>query len=204
MAFLEFLTQNGSRSQSLSSYVSVLRHYFRLYDIQTLPLDHRKIQLFVKSVSINSSYMPQLKANITTPLLIKIAKACDRLKHGFLYKTIFLVAYFGFLHLSNMVPPSSSTFDPSRHFLIGDVIFGSPGAHVIVKWGKAMQGSNKHQVVQLPSLPSSPLCLVSALKFLLSSIKAPPSSPLFLIPSPTGLFPISAPMVSATLSKILD
>ena len=99
--------------------------------------------------------MPRHKANIAIPLLIKMVKACDLLKFGFVYKAIFLVAYFGFLRLSNMAPSSSSTFNSSRHFLVGDVIFGPPGANIIVKWGKAMQCSNKHQVVQLPSLPSS-------------------------------------------------
>ena len=203
LGFLEFLTQNGSRSHSLASYVSVLRHYFKLYDIQTSVLDHRKVHLFIKSVSINAPYIPRHKANITIPILTKIVKACDLLKFGFLYKAIFLMAYFGFLRLSNMAPSSSSAFDPSRHFLVGDVIFGSPGAHIIVKWAKAMQHANKHQVVQLPLLSPSPLCPVSALKSLISTIRAPPSAPLFLFPSPSGNFPISAPMVSSTLTKIL-
>ena len=86
---------------------------------------------------------------------------------------------------------------------MGDVIFGSPGVHIIVKWGKVMQGSNKHQVVQLSSLSASPLCPVSAHKKLISTIKVSSSFPLFLFPSPKGNFHISSPMVTSTLSKIL-
>ena len=114
LGFLEFLTQNGSHSHSLASHV--LRHYFKLYDIETSTLDHRKVHLFIKSVSMNAPFVPTHKANITIPILTKIVKACDLLKFGFLYKAIFLMAYFGFLRLSNMAPSSSSAFDPSCHF----------------------------------------------------------------------------------------
>ena len=182
LAFLEFLTKNGTTSSSLTSYVSSLRHYFKIFDLDLAPLDHRKVHLFIKSVSINAPYSPRYKANFTIPVLLKLVKACDKFPLGVIYKSAFLLAYFAFLRLSNIAPSSSSSFDPSRHFLRGDIIFGPPGAHIIVKWAKAMQGSTKHQVVQIPSLPSSPLCPVSALKSLLQSVTAPPSAPLFLSP----------------------
>ena len=85
---------------------------------------------------------------------------------------------FGFLRLSNMPPSFASSFDSSHHLMRGDVIFGTPGAHIIVKWAKAMQCSSKHRVVQIPSLPNCPLCPVSALKAILS-YPAPPSAPFF-------------------------
>ena len=133
LAFLEFLTQHGTRAHSLSTYVSVLRHFFQIYEIETHALSHRKIHLFIKSVSINSSYCPKYKATFTIPLLTKLVHACNSIHHGFIYKAIFLLAYFAFLRLSNMAPSSSKMFDATRHFLRSDVIFGPPGAHIIVK-----------------------------------------------------------------------
>ena len=202
LAFLEFLMQNGSRAQSLASYVSVLKHYFRLCDVDASGLSHRKIQLFTKSVS-NSVYMPKYKANITISLLLKIVQNRDALTYGQVYKAVFLLAYFAFLRLSNVVPTSAKAFDVTRNLLRSDIIFGPPGAHIILKWGKAMQAANAHQVVQIPSLPSSPLCPVSALKSLLHAVPASSSSPLFLLPLPSGLSILTAPMVSATFSKII-
>ena len=144
LSFLEFLTQNGSRTQSLTSYVSVLRHYFKLYDVDTTPLDHGKVHLFVKSVSINSTYTPRFETYLTIPLLLKLVKACDQLRFGYVYKSIFLLAYFDFLRSSNLAPSSSKLFDPTHHFLHSDVILGTPGAYIIFKWAKAMQGSTKY------------------------------------------------------------
>ena len=154
-------------------------------------------------MSINAPYTPRYKANFSIPLLLKLIKSCDKFPLGFIYKAAFLLAYFAFLRLSNIASSSSTSFDPTRHFLRGDIIFGPPGAHVIVKWAKAMQGSTKHQVIQIPSLPSSPLCPVSALTSLLQSITAPSSAPHFLSPPPSSR-PITAPMISATLSRLLS
>ena len=130
---MEFLVRNGSRSQALNSYVSVLRHYFRLLDVPYSALSHGKIHLFIKSIAMNSAYLPKFKAKFTVPILLQLVKACDSFLSGFIYKSIFLLAYFAFLCLSNLAPSSSSKFDPTRNFTRGDVIFGPPGAHVIIK-----------------------------------------------------------------------
>ena len=203
LAFLELLTQHGSRAHSLTSYISVLRHYFKFYDIDSAPLAHRKVHLFIKSVSMNSVYVPKFKANITISLLCKIVSKCDSMTYGCVYKAVFLLAYFAFLHLSNLVPISAKSFDVTRNLLRSDVIFGSPGAHVIIKWSKAMQSSSSHQVVQIPTLHPSPLCPVAALKALLRFVPVSSSSPLFLLPLPSGLSILTSSMVSSTLSRIV-
>ena len=153
---------------------------------------------------MNSEYNPRYKANFTIPLLHKLVEACDQMSQGHVYKAVFLLAYFCFLTLSNLAPSSSSTFDLTRHFLRGDVIFGPPGAHVIVKWAKAMQSSTKFQVVQVPLLSSFPLCPVSALKVLLASSTLSSSKPLFILSSPNSQIILTAPMISATLSSLLS
>ena len=140
---------------------------------------------------------------MTISLLLKIVESCDTLTYGQVYKAVFSLAYFVFLRLSNVVPTSAKAFDVTWNLLRSDIIFGSPGAHIILKWGTDMQAANAHQVVQIPSLPSSPLCPASALKSLFHSVPASSSSPLFLLPLPSGLSILTANMVSATFSKII-
>ena len=96
LAFLEFLTQNGSRAHALTSYISVLRHYFKCCDIDIAAFAHRKVHLFIKSVLMNFRYVPRFKANITISMLQKITSKCDTLKYGCVYKAVFLLAYFAF------------------------------------------------------------------------------------------------------------
>ena len=203
LAFLELLAQAGSRAHTLASYISALRHYFQLWDWDCKSLAHRKTQLFIKAVSCNAKYIPRFKATLSISNLTKLATACNYIKHGPVYKAAFMLAFFAFLRVSNVAPPSATSFDPTRHILRSDVIFGSPGAHLIIKWSKSMQAASSHCVVQIPALPTSPICPVAALKALLSYAPASPSSPLFIIPSPSGSSILTAPMLSATLKRLL-
>ena len=204
LAFLELLAQNGSKAHTLSSYVSSISHFFKLYDIPSSHLTHRKVLLLIKSVSINSPYSPSYKAILTIPTLSSLILACDSLSYAPVYKAAFLLAFFTFLRLSNIAPSSSSSFDPSRHILRSDIVFGPPGAHIIIKWAKVMQASNKVHVVQIPSLPSSPLCPVKAIKNLLAFVPASKHYPLFLIPKASGLSILTPSMLSSTLSRLLQ
>ena len=86
--------------------------------------------------------------------------------------------------MSNVAPHSRSQFDPRRHFLRQDLIFGPPGAHLVIKWIKTLQDNKSHHVVQLPEIDNLYLCPVKALKALLSTRKLPPTAPLFATNTP--------------------
>ena len=47
--------------------------------------------------------------------------------------------FMPFCACSNIAPHSRSQFDPRRHFLRQDLIFGPPGAHLVIKWTKTLQ-----------------------------------------------------------------
>ena len=81
--------------------------------------------------------------------------------------------------MSNIAPHSLSKFDPNKHFLRKDLVFGHPGAHLVMKWSKTLQSSQSFHIVQLPSISNLFLCPVTALRALLNSRPVPPSSPLF-------------------------
>ena len=113
------------------------------------------------------------------------------MSQGHVYKAVFLLAYFGFIRLSNLVTASPSTFDSTRHFLWDDVIYCEMD-----------QSSTKYQVVQIPILSPSPLCPVSALKVLLASSPSSSSKPLFTLTYPNSQTLLTAPMI--TLSRLLS
>ena len=71
--------QQGSHAHTLMAYVSVLKHFFQLYDLDVSVLTHRKIKLLIKAVSMNSVIMPKYRANLAINLLVKIANTCDSL-----------------------------------------------------------------------------------------------------------------------------
>ena len=81
--------------------------------------------------------------------------------------------------MSNIATHSTKQFSVDRHFLRQDVIFGPPGAHLVVKWTKTLQDHRSHHVIQLPEISNPLLCPIRALKKLLNSRPLPHHYPLF-------------------------
>ena len=50
-----------------------------------------------------------------------------------------LIAFFGFFRKSNILPPSPSKFDPSKHLCRGDLSLFSWGIMVNIRWSKTIQ-----------------------------------------------------------------
>ena len=59
------------------------------------------------------------------------------------------------------------------------MVFGHPGAHIILKWSKTLQNHKSHHIIQIPSIDNPYLCPVRALHKLLNTRPLPPDAPLF-------------------------
>ena len=90
-----------------------------------------------------------------------------------------LLAFFGCLRLSNLVPSSKSKFDPLKHLKRSDISFHAQYVLVYYKWSKTNQHASKVSWI--------PICVVSDNRFnvklhlqmLFNSVKIPNDSPLF-------------------------
>ena len=85
-------------------------------------LSHHSIAKYLRSLSINSMFRPTPRGVFNVHTLYKISVACDSLSDPPLYRAIFLVAFYGFLRMSNIAPHSAKLFSQDRHFLRQDVI----------------------------------------------------------------------------------
>ena len=146
---------------------------------------------------------PHIKAIIDISILSKIVYQCDRIHLGAVYKAAFLLSFFSFLRISNLVPHSISSFDSLKQLARGDIILAPPGAHVIVKWSKTLQNRDKIKVLKIPSLKQSSLCPVSALKTLLTITPGHKNSPLFQVKCYGSWVPLSDTRLRKQLSRIL-
>ena len=122
---------------------------------------------------------------------------------GQVFKAAFLLPFFSFLHISNLVPHSISSFDPLKQLTGEDVIFAPPGALIIIKWSKTLQFRNKIKLLKIPSLGASKLCPISALKSLLQFTPSEKNLPLFQIQCYGKWVPLSDSRLRKQLSNIL-
>ena len=179
LAFLEYLHQNCISPKVIKNYLSSITSTASLYNLDPSPAFHPSILRFLRSISINSTFRPTPRGIFDLRTLYDISRACDSLRDPPLFRAIFLVAFYGFLHMSNMAPHSVKAFDSSKHFLRQDLIFAPPGAHLIIKWTKTLQDAKASHIIQLPSIDNFYLCPIRALTILLQSRHLPPHSPLF-------------------------
>ena len=203
LAFLEYLHINSISHKLILNYISSLKRAAVKYNWQYQVLSHRLVMEYLRSISINTRFAPIPRGIFDLPTLALISRTCDILTDPILFKSIFLLAFFAFLQMSNMAPHSRFKFDCNRHFLRQDVICADPGAHILLKWTKTLQSRSEHHFVQIPSLANPIICPVRALHQRLQSRPLPPSSPLFV-----HLLPPFNPVIDTTirdgLKKILE
>ena len=139
------------------------------------------INLILKSFQINAPLKIRHKGIIDVVMLSNIIYACQYLDYPHLYRALFLTAYYSFLRISNFAPPAAGQFDTTRHLTRGDIVWGAPGAHLILKWHKAMQKRSQCQVIQLPALKNKNLCPIIALQTYFKLCPASYKSPMLSI-----------------------
>ena len=199
LAFLEFLAFNNLKPPSILNYMSAIRSQFTWFNLDTQTLFHPKIKHMLRALELSNHTAPIQKAIFDVPTLLKIIETCLLFPLPLTFRALFLLAFFGFLRISNLVPPSKTSFDVTKHLCRGDIIFQDSHAIVLIKWSKTLQSSTKGTFIIIPSLGNSPLCPVTALKAWLGSYSHSPSCPLFLLPSGS----LTQSQVRTHLTKIL-
>ena len=139
---------------------------------------------------------------ITPKILITIHHSLDMTSPSqAMAWALFTVAFFSFLHKSNLVSPTTSKTDCERHLTRSDIKFTTAGCFLRIKWSKSPQHKEGIHVVPLPSIPHSPLCPVTAIHQYFSLVPANPDDPSASLPPPI-LLPLprpSSPLLSNDL-----
>lgn len=107
-------------------------------------------------------------------------------------RAAFLVAFFSFLRISNLVPYTSSEVHSSTSFFLRrrDITFTASGAYLRVFKTKTIQFKQRILEIPLPLIPNSILCPVNPLATYFAVVPATPDSPVFLAPHGSGFTPL--------------
>ena len=178
--YLEYLVQQGLKC-SVRNHVSILKHYFAMYNWPIKALSGRKVSLLLKSVQVNAKMSIKLKGIITLSMLEKLIKKTRMYVNGDTFAALFVTTFFGFFRLSTLVPNKSSDFERTRFPIQNNIVWGALGVHIIITCSKTMQASNQAHVVQLPLLQDKCFCPVLALRTLMGQIPRGSNLPVFQI-----------------------
>ena len=202
LSFMEFLVGSNVSVSMVQNYWSAIRAKFLLYDLNSCVLLDQRFRLYVKSLKINRPLVSVTRHIMTVYQLNYLSGLCDHIYMGPVYRAIFLVAFFGFLLLSNLAPHSVGSFDHTRHITAQDVHLTSTYLKIHLKWSKILQTMDKAQILTLPKLVSSLLCSYRALKHVIKTHKPMGWQPLFQVQSPEGWLVLTDSKVRKCLSRL--
>ena len=104
LCFMEFLVGSIVSVSMIQNHLSGIRAKFVFYDLNSNVLSDQRIRLYIKSLKINRTLVSVMRHIMTAEDLKHLSVLCDHIYMGPIYRAIFLVAFFGFLRLSNLPP----------------------------------------------------------------------------------------------------
>ena len=110
LTFMEYLAQSGMSPDHITDHITVGSMCI-VYGVNTLPFRDQRIPLFIKSLKLNRSFVPRMSMLIDKTLLIQIVTASAKLQLPEVYRPLYLLAFFSFLRLSNILPHTVNMFD---------------------------------------------------------------------------------------------
>ena len=140
----------------IKNYLSSICTVTTKYNLDVQDTFSHILTPFLRSISINSQFAPTPRGIFDISTMYHNSRACNSLSdHPPLFRAIFLIFFFTFLRMLNITPHSVKHFDPYKHFNRQNVIFGHPGAHLIIKWTKTLQDNKSHHIIHFPNSRTS-------------------------------------------------
>ena len=129
LSFLEFLIHNGMSTSAISNHLSAVKTSLSMYGISVLSFSDPRIKYFQKSLTLNRQFSAKIKKIIDIETLNKIVLVCETMWMGQIFKALYLVAFFSFLRISNLVPHKITSFSPLEQLTRG-TFFWHPRAYI--------------------------------------------------------------------------
>ena len=178
--FIEFLAFNHLQYNSILNYLTAVKMKLLWFDLPAAAFDHHKVKLMLRAVKHTASHAPRFKGIFDIHTITNLLYVAAYLSDHEVYRAIYLLAFFGFMRISNLLPVSRKMFDVQKQLCRGDVIVQQDKAAIIVKWSKTIRSPSQGTFIIIPRLPGHVLCPVSALEIMFEKFPAPRNAPLFI------------------------
>ena len=202
LSFMEFLHSNNLSPDDIANYMAALRALHILCALQTDSFKDQRIAMFLKALKIQAPLKVAMRPHIDIDTLCSLITLCDTLPHSHVFKALYLLCYFSFLRLSNILPHTTTSFHPTRQLARADFISAPKGAVLLIKWSKTMQNRKQAVTIPLPDLGNSLLCPISALSNMVKLVPADSNDPLFLVPRTSRIVPLTDSVARKHLKQI--
>ena len=181
LRFIALLSRGSHAYNSASNIIGSIKSFAAVLDPgSTKVFDAILVSASLKGLKAQLSRPVHQKLPVSVEHMTKFYSALDLRKEKHLSCwCAMLLAFFGCLRLSNLVPTSLSQFDPLKHLKRDDVVISDNVMLVFFKWAKTNQNSGKVSWIPISPVSDPRFNIIVHFENLLNSVKAPKSAPLF-------------------------
>ena len=114
-------------------HLSAVKSYYVRLALPVAVFDSQQITMYLKSLQKTAPFSVRLSNLIDVTLLKALIAKCEMTYMGDIFKAVYLLAFFGFLRLSNLVPHSLNSYSHLRQLSKGDFFFTPTEGIVLLK-----------------------------------------------------------------------
>lgn len=138
--FAQFLARSFSSMEAVANYVLGLRTLHVLLGLRVEAFDSAQWQMVKKGLKRRFPHKPRQASPISPEILLRFVEHMDLTAPlDATMWALFLVAFFGMLRKSNLVPDSAAQFRPDMHLQRKDVEVGERCLLITCSWSKTIQ-----------------------------------------------------------------
>lgn len=168
-------------------------------------MDNFEVRLILQSVKKTMRHAPYAKLAIEPWMLKLFYTHLDLTDTGDLALwCCILIAFFGFLRKSNVVPNSEASFNPEKQLTRGNIARCDYGLQLTLTWTKTIQCPNRVLKVPIVAIPGSDLDPVAAYDRLCNLVPAESSAPAFAYLRQGKLIPLTYPVLLSRLRALIQ
>ena len=201
LAFFECLKWNGVKANQMQNYLAAIRSCYVRFSLNAHIFDTPQISMFIKAVQKTAVMQVRMPNLVDKVLLKEIVQNCRYTYMGDIFKTVYLLGFFGFLRLSNLVPHTASAFSHLKHLCKGDFFFNEKEAIILLKWTKTLQFHNQARLLRVPLLQNE---LCPAIKKCLKIVPGDSNAPIFQFKLHQNWQPLTDVRVRKHLKNVLQ
>ena len=177
IGFLELLHACKVSPRSMANYVSGIKAVISLYGLPVGWMENKLISNYMRALFIHTPHVRKQRDVLSLQDIYNVSRALEGFDNPNQYRVAFLLSFYAFLRISNLVPPTQGAFDISRQLTRSDISWCPQGAKVYLKWAKNMQRVDQNHTVVIPTMSNYWLCPVRALTALFAQEGHRPHDP---------------------------
>ena len=127
LGFCEFLLACGLSPCAIANYVTAVKSYLSTFQLPMHWMQNIVLTTYLRELNIQIPTVRKLKYTLTLLKFSHISQLLGTLDNPHIYRAAFMLSFYGFLRISNLVPPRQNTFDINRQLCVRDITVTTHG-----------------------------------------------------------------------------